>query len=176
MTGLLIFGLTLIAVIGYVLFAPFFLEINSFNNFYGIRFLYLASANLILIDDRLKINIKAVGWHRLMDPFAKSKKAETKPVKQKKEKKSNFSLPLVKALLKTFKIKKCFLDIDTGDVQVNGILYPIAYWLGTCTAKPISINFLHHNEINLEIENNMARLIKAYIYSSIKTKNHGKLK
>lgn len=176
MTGLLILGLILIAVICYVLFAPFSLEINSFDNFYGIRFHYLASVNLVLMDDRLKINLNAMGWHWQTDPFAKRAKAETKPVKQKKEKKSNFSLPLVKALLKTFKIKKCYLDLDTGDVQVNGILYPIAYWLGTYTAKPITINFLHHNEINLEIENNMARLIKAYIYSSIKTKNHGKLK
>ena len=79
MTGLLIFGLTLIAVISYALFAPFFLEINSFCNFYGVRFLYLASANLVLIDSRLKINLKALGWHRLIDPFAKSSKP--KPVK-----------------------------------------------------------------------------------------------
>jgi hypothetical protein len=176
MNGLLIFGLILIAVFSYLLFAPFYLEINSNNGFYGIRFHYLASANLVLVDDRLKINIKAVGWHRLMDPFAKSVKAEAKPVPSKKKKKSRFSLALAKALLKTFKIKKCYLNVDTGDVRLNGILYPMAYWLGDYTAKPITINFLHHNEIDLEIENNMARLIRAYIYSSIKTKHHGKLK
>ena len=84
MTGLLIFGLILIAVISYVLFAPFILEINSFSNFYSVRFLYLASANLVLIDNRLKINIKAVGWHLLMDQFAKSRNDLTKLLKSSK--------------------------------------------------------------------------------------------
>jgi len=172
MTGLLILGLTLVAVTGYLLFAPFYLEINSTKGFYGIRFNYLASANLVLIDNRLKVNVAAAGWHKKIDPFAKT--AKTKPVQPKNKKISRFSFGLVKALLKTFKIRKCYVDIDTDNVQLNGILYPAVYWLSNYTAQPLSINFLHHNEIDLKIENNIARLIKAYIYSSINTKKSWK--
>jgi hypothetical protein len=152
------------------------LQLNNSTGFYGVRFHRLATANLVVTDGHLKINLQAMGWQTRIDPFVKKAKVEPSGASKKKKKKWRFTFPMLKALLLTFKIKTCCLDIDTGNVQLNGLLYPVFYWFSSFTTQAIAINFLNHNNINLTIENNIARLIKAYIYSSIKTKNHGKLK
>ena len=85
---------------------------------------------------------------------------------------------MVKAIMNSFSVNKCYLSIDSGDVQLNGILYPFFYWLGKRMHKTIEINFLNRNEFILEIENNFARIIKTFIFHSftIKNKKYGQLK
>jgi hypothetical protein len=173
--GLLIFLLIILAIFGYLLFAPFYIEINSINSLYGVRFHRIASAKLIFADNLLKIDLHIIGWKKQIDPFEKRAKRKEKTVVQKKKKQRTlFSISRAKALIKSFKINKFYLNIDTGNLQLNGILYPCFYWLGNYAGKPIAINFLNKNEIILEIENNLAGIIRAFIYSSLKTKNHGK--
>lgn len=178
MAGLLIFLLIILAVFSYLLFAPFYIEINSISGLCGIRLQRLASAKLILADNLLKIDLHIIGWRKQIDPFEKhAKRKEETVVQKKKKQRTLFSISRVKALIKSFKVNNFYLNIDTGNLQLNGILFPCFYWLGNYSGKPIAINFLNKNEIILEIENNLARIIRAFIYSSLKTKkNYGKLK
>ena len=173
--GLLIFLLIILAIFGYLLFAPFYIEINSINGLCGVRFHRIASAKLILADNLFKIDLHIIGWRKQIDPFEKRAKTKEKTVVQnKKKQRSLFSISWAKALIKSFKVNNFYLNIDSGNLQLNGILYPCFYWLANYSGKPIAINFLNKNEIILEVENNMARIIRAFIYSSLKTKNHGK--
>ncbi|HEY8780400.1 MAG TPA: hypothetical protein VIM16_02195 [Mucilaginibacter sp.] len=163
----MIFLLIIITFFAYLLFAPFYLEINSISGLCGVRFHRLAFAKLVISESSVKIDLWIAGWRKRIDPFAKSvKRKPTKksiPPKQKK-KPFKISFSSVKAVLKSFKINKCYLNIDSGNVQLNGLLFPGFYWLSKYTNKPLSINFLDRNEIILEIENNMARIIKALIF------------
>ncbi|MBV8390534.1 MAG: hypothetical protein JO080_12090 [Mucilaginibacter sp.] len=168
----LFFPLLIIAVLlGYLLFAPIYLEINSLNGLCGARLHHLASANLVLVDSSFKINLSIIGWKKQIDLLSKRK---TRKKASRKKKSRKFRLGLFKVLLKTFKVNQCYLSIDTGDVQLNGLLYPGFYWLNKYTGKSIGINFLGKNEIILQIENNLARLIKAFILSTLKTKRSWK--
>lgn len=167
------------SILGYLLFAPFYLEINSANGLCAIRFHRLASAKLVFRDRSIKIELKIAGWKKQIDPinqFFKRIASETarRPSKQSKSKRLSFNL--LKAILNSFKVNKCYLNIDTGSMELNGILYPGFYCLSYYTGKPIRVNFQDKNEIAVEIENNCARVIRAFIYSSLKTKNHGKLR
>jgi len=173
MIWLLVLSLLIVAVFSYLLFAPFYLEINSLNGFYGIRFHRVAFAKLILIDNSFKIDLYVAGWRKQFDLFTKPSKRKQKetPIQSERKKKPfKISFGRVKAVIKSFKIHKCYLDIDTGNVQLNGILYPGFYWLGKYTNKPITVNFFDKNEIILEIENNIARIIRAIIFQLLISK------
>jgi hypothetical protein len=166
MIWLLVLLLLIVAVFSYLLFAPFYLEINSLNGFYGIRFHRVAFAKLIFIDNSFKIDLYLAGWRKQIDLFARPAKGnqEEKPAKSERKKKPyKISFARIKAVIKSFKINKCYLDIDTGNVQLNGMLYPGFYWLGKYTNKPITIIFFEKNEIILEVENSVARVLKAFI-------------
>lgn len=146
---------------------------------YAVRFHYLASARIIVIDDSLKIDLRIIGWKKQIDLINQLFKRKTGKITQKqyKNSKSKLSrLSLIRSILKSFKVNKCYLDIDTGNMQLNGILYPVFYWISKYTGKPIGINFQNQTEIIVEIQNNCARVIRAFIYSSFKNKNHGKLR
>ncbi len=170
----------IIAIIfSYLLFAPFYFEINSITGLCGIRFHHLASAGLIFTDDSLKIDIRIAGWNKQTYWPAITEGKKEKPVIIKKKKKPlKISFSMVKAILNSFKVNKCYLTIDSGNMQLNGILYPFFYWISKRTHKTIEINFLDKNEIILEIENNFARILKAFIFHQFiyKNKNHGQLK
>jgi hypothetical protein len=166
MIWLLILLLLIIVIFSYLLFAPFYLEINSISDFYGIRFHRMAYAKLIITDNLFKIDLCIAGWRKQIDLLAKPAKGEQKEkqiLSERKNKPFKISFGKIKAIMKSFKINKCHLNIDTGNVQLNGILYPGFYWLGKHTNNPIGINFFNETEIILEVENNLARVLKALI-------------
>ncbi len=160
------FGL-LIAMLAYLLFAPIFLELNTITQFYGIRFHRLASAKLICPQNRLTIHLSIIGWHKQVELHARYRTKKQKPSVAPKRKSLKARLNMARALMASFKIRECYINIDTGNNQVSGLLFPAFFWLAKFTGKQIAINFTNQNQIVLEIENNMARLLKALIYSFI---------
>lgn len=164
MEWVLCFLFIFVAIFGYILLAPFYIEINSISSLYGVRFHRLAYAKLIISDNSLKIDLRVAGWAKQIDLFVKRKPKE-KPIQQKKKNKPfRISFSLVKAMLKSFKVNKFYFNLDTGNVQLNGILYPAFYWLSKYMDQPISINFSNKNELILETENNLARIARTFIY------------
>ena len=177
MIWILILLLILSIVFSYFLFAPFFLEIDSSSGLYGIRFHRLATARLLFTPSSIIIDIRIAGWSKQFDPFEdEHKKDNPRPVKKKKNR-MNFSFNLLMELIRSFKINKCYVTIDSGNMQMNGILYPGFYWLSRQTCKTININFQDKNIFILEIENNFARIIKTFIFHLfINKKKYGQLK
>lgn len=161
------------AILCYILFAPFYLEIDSVHGFFRFRFHELASVDLRIVDYSLILHVKVTGWTKEIDLFKVKKNAKKridkkKKIDKKKGKKKTWMKVTPKkiiAVLKSFKINKCEILIDSGNVQLNGILYPIVYLVGFYSKKNISINFVDKNVIILEIENSVARMSRAYISS-----------
>lgn len=152
----------ILAGFSYLLFAPFYLEINSAEGLYRIRFHRLFSARLMVADTSLKVEFKIAGWSRQIDVFTKTKQTKKRPPAKKKQ--PGISFKLIVAVIKSFKVNKCYVSIDTGSMQLNGILYPGFYFLSRYVGKTIEINFLNRNEIILEIKNNLARIIRVFIF------------
>lgn len=162
------------AIIAYLLFAPFYFIIDSTSNFFGLRFHRLANARLTLAAGTINIDIEMAWWHKRFNLFKKPSKRRPSARQRTKKKKAKFSLSNAIAIVKTFRITKLYLDADTADPALNGILYPLFYALGQYTGKPVSINFTGNNVFILQVENNFARILKSIIYSYLKPKNHAK--
>ena len=62
----------------------------------------------------------------------------------------------------SFKVIKLNCAIDTGSNELNGMLFPLFYWVSVKSGKNIMINFNDENKLELKIENNLARMILAY--------------
>ena len=158
--------LILTTLLLYVLFAPFYIEINSAEKIYQFRFHRLAVASFNLTNSSLLLDIKILFWRKRLDLFSENKTESTKKKQNKQVKKRNigsFNFKKLKALLKSFKVNRCDINIDTGNMQLNGMLFPLAYLVSRYFKKNIKINFMNKNSIILEIENNLAKMAYAYI-------------
>ena len=114
------------------------------------------------------LEIKILGWKKHVTMFTQQAQKATYQKQKNKNKKTSFpeiSLKKIKRILGSFKINQCRISIDTGDVQFNAFLFPIFYLLQLKTNKFIQINFIDNIEIQLEIENSLARMSWAYIRS-----------
>jgi hypothetical protein len=164
-------------VFSYLLLAPFYVEINSLTGLYGLRFHHLATGRLAIEEGSIIIDVCIAGWKKRIDLLTKPASKTTKQTSSNKRRKPiKLSFSLMKDMIKSFKINQCYLNIDTGNRPLNGIIYPLFYLAGTYFDRPVSINFLEKNEFILEIENNFANILKTIIHSKLKQKNHGKSK
>lgn len=165
MIWLYTFLILLIFILCYLLFAPFYIEINSESGLCRMRFHKLLSAQLKITESSLIVEIKAAWWRKRIDLLVLIKQ-KGKPVK-KIEKKKNKNVPFKKIInvIKSFKVTKFYVTICFDDMPLNGILYPLFLGLSLKTKKHFEINFWNENEIVLRIENNLFRIIWAYIKS-----------
>ena len=67
------------------------------------------------------------------------------------------------SVLKSFTVTQCQVSIDTGNMPLNGLLYPLFWLVSKYTKKQIEINFRNDTYISLQIKNNLARITWAYI-------------
>jgi hypothetical protein len=171
MLWLLVLLLILAIVAGYLAFMPWVLEVDSTLGVYRVRFQRIASAVLRIRESSLIADVTVVGWKRQIDLLQPRKKSQSKEHNEKSvtkqaRKRHKMSLHRIWALLRTFKVNTCVVVADTGDMPLNGILYPVFYGLSVLSGKTFRISFNNENAIKLEINNTIARLLWAYVRSS----------
>lgn len=133
-----------------------------------MRFHRLASVSIYAEKNTLILQTKIAGWTRQTDLPAKINILDERSPKDKKRKKirpQKISWIKIRGVLESFKVNKCNISVDSGDMQLNGILYPLFYFLSVYSGKDIRINFVGENEIILEIKNSIARIGLAYFRS-----------
>jgi hypothetical protein len=148
----------------YLLLAPFYIEVNSLTNLYRIKFHRLMSLSIKNSNDIIEFEMKLFFWTKKIN-FSEAKLVEHKELKSKNNNppKKTLEWNKVKNVLKSFKLNTCDINIDMGNMQLNGILYPFVYFMSIHYKKQIALNFNGQNYVILEIENNLARIIRAYI-------------
>lgn len=151
----------------YVFFAPIYIEIDSLKGIYRIRFHRLLRVSLGMSDDMLWLDTRFLFWQRRIDlTAAKQRNEKQKPGPEKKGrngKGQQFSWKRWRAILGTFRVTQCYITFDTGYPALNGKLYPWVYLLGFYLKKDITVNFTGKNAVVLKIQNNLARIARAYI-------------
>lgn len=154
-------------IMAYLLFAPFYIEVNSLSNLYRLRFHRLMSLSLKSNTDGWAVELKILFWKKHIrftgGPGKDDKKPE--PASKPSSKMPAIDLKKIIRVLKSFDLKVCDISLDTGHMPLNGILYPLVYMTGAYYRREISINFAGHNHVILEIENNLAKIIYAYYKS-----------
>lgn len=171
--GWLVALFILITALAYLFLAPLCIEINTSENLFRVRYHKLASAVLLISGDCILLDLRITWWKKQIDLLAPKKTAVRvqKPKRVKKTvKRKCVSFVTIRAVLRTFKIRRFFLTADTGNPAFNGAVFPVVYAAGLLTRKNISVNFCGRNELILNVQNNIARITRAFIYSSLKTK------
>ncbi len=165
MFSLAVLLVIVIVFLAYLFFAPFYIEINSSRSLYRLRLYRIASVSFFVDNDPEKMELGFLIWKRKINfPAASSRTDHKKEIKIKKRW-PNISLRKIIGVIKSFKINVLNATFDFGDMQINGILYPLFYWISFKTKKNILVNFQGNNSIVIEIENSLARIIWAYFNS-----------
>lgn len=171
---LLILILLILLPFIYLLFAPFFIEIDSETNVYRLRFHRLASGSIVQTQGSLFLKAKIL-WHQYDIDLLASRNASPKKVSSGQPVKMDLSrnrpgirISQIKAMLMSFRISKCSINIDTGDMPTNAILYPLFFIISWETGHMLMVNFQGKNSVTLDIRNSIARLAWAYVTASKK--------
>jgi len=160
-----IFGILLLLLILYLLFVPLDIVINMAKNQYFVRIWGLAKVALEGHETEfLRIKLNTLFTRFYFYPLRKKKEEQKKKIEAKSRKrrniKSNFKSGL--QVLKSFKVKKLLLDIDTGNCIQNAKLYPafafLNHYVGT-----FQINFEGRVNMVLHLQSRPVNIIKSFI-------------
>ena len=160
----MLFTLVIVAIILLlvtILFAPIVICIDTDKELYYIQlkgvFKICAEANKEeVLQIRLHTFLKDFYFYPLRQK--KPKKKKTKKTKSKR----NIPLTTIFRLLKSFKVKKFYLDLDTSNCITNAKLYPLFAFLNY-TFGGFNINFDGRTKLVLYLENRPIRILTSFI-------------
>ena len=160
-----LFGILLFLVILYLLFVPLDIVINVAKNQYFVRIWGLAKVALEGHETEfIRIKLNTLFTRFYFYPLRKKKKEQKKKIEAKTRKRRNIKSNVKHGLhvLKSFKVKKLLLDIDTGNCIQNAKLYPafafLNYYAGT-----FQVNFEGRVNMVLHLQNRPINIIKSFI-------------
>jgi hypothetical protein len=145
---------------------PIDLFINTSTNQYYIQLKGLVKASMLPDKDEvLKIDLKVFFFNYSFYPLRQrkgsiQKKKIEKVTKTKKRKRFDFRKYL--RLLKTFKIRRLFVNIDTGNCITNAQLFPFIAFLNYKVGH-FMINFEGRNQMVLHMQNRPIHIIRSFI-------------
>ena len=146
-----------------VFFAPLQFVIDTRIPLISLRWLSIGNARITFENDKWWLKVSVLFFHKQWELqkliFTKKKIKRLKKPKQKRRRKFKWS-KMFRAL-KTFRVKKYEIAIDTGDYVLNAWLYPLNFY--PAVRKHLQVNFFDENYLVLEIRNTPWRLVYAFI-------------
>ncbi len=149
----------------YLLFVPVELFIDTTTNEYYIQLKGLAKASVVTdAKEVLKIKLKITFFNFYFYPLKKKSPPKNKEIGKRNEIRTMKRIGLRKSLrmLRSFKVKRILLDIDTGDWILNAKLYPFFGFLNYHVGK-FDINFEGRNRLALHLVNRPIYILKSLI-------------
>jgi len=159
-----------------LLLAPLKLRLNSSKNEYYISFAWVLKVTACFLEDDIEVGFRLFGFGKnttLLTQLASAKRKKSVPEKVvssvAKTTKRKLPLKVIVQLLKTFRVKKFYINIDLGSVYYNAWLFPLGEIFKTqnvyCTT-----NFVGKTEIEIEIINRPSNILWAMIKTKLKSK------
>ena len=161
----LIVALTLLVLLLlYLLWMPMVLYINTINHQYYVQLKGLARASVEGHSEkllRIRLNVLFLKFYFYPLQYKSKKKKQEKKERQQKRKR-RFGFNKVVRMLRSFQVKRCYLNMDTGNCLTNAKMYP-AFALMNYHLGGFHINFEGRNQLVLEVQNRPIRLLKSFI-------------
>ena len=170
-TVLLIVLVVMLAVPVSLLFVPLVLTIDSVRHKYYLAARGIASLHVIFTDDLPLLRLQLPFYSREFNPFSKpDKKKKTKEKErsqpgEKRRKGPQMTPAKIMAMVRSFRLRRFSLSLDTGDFVQNAMLVPVMQ-LGRNRGFDVGVNFTGHTDIVLVISNNLWRIGKAYLLTN----------
>lgn len=165
---MLISGILISVIIVFIclLFVPIVLVVNTKTNQYYLQLKGLLTASVVQdTEELIVINLKLLFFNFKLFPlrWKKSRSLNRRNGSWTQSfSKRKFDLNKIIRLLKSFKIRALYLNLDTGCSITNAKLYPAFAFLNYYRGG-FHINFMGQNTLALEIENRPVRLLRAFI-------------
>ena len=164
MTLFIVITLFLLLLV-FLLLVPIIICIDTTSNQYYLELKGLIKANL----EKHETEIFRIRLHVLFMTFYMYPLKKKSLNKQKKDNKKHVNKPKNHItfnrffkILKTFKIKQFFINMDTGNCILNAKLYPLFALLNYYTGN-FYINFQGRNQLVLLVKNRPIDIIKSLI-------------
>lgn len=149
----------------YLMYVPITVCIDTLKNEYYINIQGLTKASIERHEKELfRIKLKLLFLNYYIYPLKKKRSVKQKKIKKlfSLNKVKHLKLSRILKLVKTFKIKRFFIDIDTGHFILNARLYPLFALLNYNNGN-YHINFQGRNQMVLHLKNRPIRIIKSFI-------------
>lgn len=163
----LIILIILLVLITILLLTPIRFKIDSNKNIYLAEWKHLISAKVLLQNDEPIVQVKSFFWRKefnLLKIKSSPSKTTQKKKKVSKQNKSKFNFRnKIKPLLKSFQVRKFFINIDTNDYVWNAYLFPVFHFLKN-EKRQLHINFQGNVEVLLDIQNRPIRILWVLIF------------
>jgi len=160
-----IFLILFLLLILYFLFIPIIIFIDTATNQYYIQLKGLAKASVEKhLEELIRIKLKVVFFDFYFYPLRKKSPVKAKKLVKKSsvKKRKQIGLKKIFRMLRSFKVKRFLIDIDTGDCMTNAKLYPI-YGLLNYGIGTFNINYESRNRMVLYMENRPIYILKSFI-------------
>jgi len=160
-------------VLIYFLFKEIFLQINTKSNTYKIVLNKHIELSALWLSQELVIEFQFLSFKKLFYPFRKNVTLENlqhkkvKKVQSKTKALTKASLRLFFEMMQTFRLQKLKINVDTDDFILNAYLYPIFSFMSK-NNQQLSINFEGNIEFEVDISNNIYRVLKTFLLYKIK--------
>jgi len=146
----------------YLLFASWVLEVDSAAGLYRFSLVPVFYVRWVSGDFPPYAEMRILGFRRTLD-FSDRDRKRGKPVKRKRSHpKIRFRSSRMGAVLHSFRVRNFYLNIDTGDMALNGRLFPWVYLIRAQTGLRCYINFTGNQTMQCIVKNNLYRVIRAY--------------
>ena len=163
----MIFLVLFLVLMLYVLLMPIIFFIDTATNQFYIQLKGLATASLEKHSEEIvRIKLKVIFFKFYFYPLRKRALMSKQKLEKRNMKKSRKRIGIRKivGMIRSFKVKRILIDIDTGDCIANAKLYPIFTFLNYHIGK-FNINFDGRNRMALHMQNRPIHIIKSFIKS-----------
>lgn len=175
--------LLLTALVLYLMLAPIVLEVDTVTDTYQVRYHKLLRVHVLWQEKGPTLSIHVFRWQKQIEllkskPKVDIQKAEVDDRTKPKKKGSGFKLGkrTMLQLIGSCRVSRWYVSFDTGDMVLNGQLYPLVYLAGQQLGKPTTINFWGENVVQVSISNNLGRLGRIFIQHKLNENSHERSK
>jgi hypothetical protein len=158
-----IFALTIL----WILLAPVIMIADSQRNRYRITLPGIFGASLVPADERIHLRINIFFIPFRINPFkGRKKKAARKKQKEDRKKRRRMTGGMSRGLsvLRTIRIKRLFMDIDTEDFTLNAQLIPVFSVLNDHTENiTMQVNFEGRASVMLDARTRLGAMLWTYL-------------
>ena len=163
----------LLSILTWILLGWVILSIDTDRQQYSLKAFGICTASIIAKDDILHLQLvfpffrKQLGLESILlgSGVPKRKKAVTAH-EDKRGRTTNFFSRKIRGriipILKSFKVRHFFMNIDTDDPVLNAKLYPFAF-LARSWGMPLYFNFQGRQCVRLEVRNRLVNILWALI-------------
>ncbi len=159
-----VFLILFFVLVLYVLYTPIVISVDTAKDQYDVQLQGLARVSIEAHEkELLRIKLKVFLLHFYFYPLKKIGSGTKEKAKKRNTKgRKRFSIRKMVSVLRSFKIKRVLVDIDTGDNVLNAKLYLflgfLNYYAGT-----FNVNFEGRNQLVLQLHNRPIHIIRLFI-------------